>query len=115
MLRRSYPFRPPYHNSPAHFNPHTANPINTPYTAHYPTAFEVYSKPKQPVSWQAYPYSAATFTQPPKPKNLLYYFQDQNGELDLDKMLSTAGQVANTVQKISPVVKQVGDLLNRTE
>ncbi|MFD1361998.1 YppG family protein [Lentibacillus salinarum] len=114
MIRRPYPY-PPYEGTQSpYFNPYTAYPTNTYYTTgHYPTPFEVFSKPKQPMNWQAYPQSAGESYQAPQPNNLLYQFQDENGGLDIDKMLSTAGQVANTVQQISPMVKQVGDFMKQ--
>ncbi|TFJ92071.1 YppG family protein [Lentibacillus salicampi] len=115
MSRTRYSFRPSYRSSPANVNLERPHSINTGSIAHYPTAFDVYSKPKQPINWKTDPYTDTTFSQPPKPSNLLYYFQDPNGEFDLDKMLTAAGQVADTVQQISPVVKEVGNLFNRTD
>ncbi|GGJ90788.1 hypothetical protein GCM10007063_11790 [Lentibacillus kapialis] len=110
MFRSSYPHRPFSDNSQPYFNPYKSHSISA---SNYPTAFEVYAKPKQPVSSMADSDSAAASTHQAR-QTLLYYFQDHNGELDLDKILTTAGQVADTVQQISPMIKQAGDILNRS-
>jgi len=57
-------------------------------------------------------------TQPPYPgmapkqqsikKGFMGYFQDDEGQLDFDKVLNTAGQVGNTYQQFSPLVKGIG-------
>ncbi|WP_010529397.1 YppG family protein [Lentibacillus jeotgali] len=112
MRRRPYPYQQPYYSSQANFNPHTVNPISE-NAQYYPTAFDVYAKPKQPANWMANPYGEAISPHQPKSSNPLYYFQDHNGELDLDKILSTAGQVADTVQQMSPVIKQASHIINR--
>lgn len=44
-------------------------------------------------------------------KGIMTYFQDKDGQLDLDKMFSTFGQMANTVQQVSPVVKGIGSFM----
>lgn len=44
--------------------------------------------------------------------NIMQQFQDDEGQIDINKMLSTVGQLANTVQQVSPVIKQVGSLVN---
>ncbi|HLR62951.1 MAG TPA: YppG family protein [Lentibacillus sp.] len=115
MLRRSYPYQQPYYNSQANFNTHIANPTGTDNALYYPTAFDMYAKPKQPLNWLTKSYSEAPSPHQPKPNNPLYYFQDHNGELDLDKILSTAGQVADTVQQISPMIKQAGNIIHRSD
>src|SRR5699024_11432066 len=67
-----------------------------------------------------YPHQQQQYYPPPnKPNhtqqvnNLKAYFQDSNGQVDFDKMFSTVGQLANTVQQVSPVIKQVGSLIDR--
>lgn len=42
------------------------------------------------------------------PKSVMNYFQDEQGQLDFDKMMSTTGQVMKTVQQVSPIVKGIG-------
>jgi hypothetical protein len=45
------------------------------------------------------------------PKGLMGYFQDEQGQLDFDKMMSTTGQVMKTVQQVSPIVKGIGSFV----
>ncbi|ALX49154.1 YppG family protein [Lentibacillus amyloliquefaciens] len=110
-MEKSGPFLPSFKNYSTH-SPAGSQPINTSYHAHYPTAFEVFAKPKQPM-YGPYTYGYEAFSQPSSNKQLKSYFQDHNGQLDLEKMLSTAGQVANTVKQISPVVKDVSQLMKQ--
>jgi len=42
------------------------------------------------------------------PKGVMNYFQNEDGQLDFDKMMSTTGQVVKTVQQVSPIVKGIG-------
>lgn len=49
--------------------------------------------------------------QKPTAKGVMGYFQNEQGQFDLDKVLNTAGQVANTYQQISPLVKGIGSFL----
>ncbi|WP_173917772.1 YppG family protein [Halobacillus sp. Marseille-Q1614] len=44
-------------------------------------------------------------------KNLMSYFQDDKGQIDFDKMMSTTGQVMQTIQQVSPVVKGIGSFV----
>lgn len=71
-----------------------------------------FAKPPQPNQWNPY-YSLQQqfpqYGQNPQ-KGLAQYFQDKNGQLDLDKMLSTMGQVANTANQFSPLVKSLSSL-----
>ncbi|WP_226585435.1 YppG family protein [Halobacillus litoralis] len=41
-------------------------------------------------------------------KGVMNYFQNEEGQLDFDKMMSTTGQVMKTVQQVSPIVKGIG-------
>lgn len=81
------------------------NPYQTPYTQ--------FAKPKQPVDWfQSIPEYAEL--PPPtnaKPKGFLSFFQDDKGNLDLDKMLTTVGKAADTFQQLSPLVQQMGSIM----
>ncbi|MFC7322052.1 YppG family protein [Halobacillus campisalis] len=40
-------------------------------------------------------------------KNVLAYFKDEQGQIDIDKMMSTTGQVVQTIQQVSPMVKGI--------
>lgn len=44
---------------------------------------------------------------------MLQQFLDENGQVDIQKMLQTVGQLADTVQQVSPVIKQVNDLIRQ--
>lgn len=93
-------------------------PYNNPYQFQSP--FEQYAKPKQPLDW----YNTIPNQQPflnfqqqapfsnPNPNSFLNQFQNEKGQFDLDKMLNTAGKMANTFQQITPVVKQFSSFMN---
>jgi len=42
---------------------------------------------------------------------VMQQFLDENGQVDIQKMLQTVGQFADTVQQVSPVIKQLNDLV----
>lgn len=104
------------------------------------TPFEQFSKPAQPMNWpiasqpkqshDGYETHQAHLGHPlheeyqihqtnpqmplpnqPQPPGLLSQFQDSNGQIDFNKMFSTVGQLANTVQQVSPVIKQFGSFM----
>lgn len=97
---------------------------------YFQTPFEQFAKPPQPEDW-SYPMQQPDYPQqvnspqqmnssqqmnPHQQMNLPQnnvtgYFQNENGQLDFDKMLSTVGQLANTYHQVSPIVKQVGALI----
>ncbi|WP_188456853.1 YppG family protein [Virgibacillus oceani] len=118
MFNRPYNFNEPfpyntyYGNSymhPEQWNYLQYQPQNPP--PYYKTPFEQFAKPKQPSDWYTYMQPNATPYPPPKSSGLVSYFQDKNGQMDLDKMFSTVGKLANTVQQVSPVVKQFGSIM----
>ncbi|MGM8366218.1 YppG family protein [Virgibacillus sp. W0181] len=80
----------------------------------FTTPFEYYAKPEQQTQW---PYQGQTdpsmqqgYTMN-RPNMFTNPFQNENGQLDVNKMMATVGQFASTVQQISPVIKQVGDMV----
>ncbi|MBM7571089.1 YppG family protein [Aquibacillus albus] len=87
------------------------------------TPYQQFAKPQQPQppnpqQWNGYHQQAqwgaggpVGAPGQPIPKGLISYFHDDNGQLDLDKMLSTFGQMANTYQQVSPIVKGIGSFL----
>lgn len=90
-------------------------PGNTPNTPPK-SPYEQFAKPPLPMNW----YQQQSVQQqmpnqkqaaPQGPKNVMTYFQDENGQLDLDKMLSTVGQMVNTVNQVSPLVKGIGSFM----
>lgn len=42
---------------------------------------------------------------------IMQQFLNDNGQIDVEKMLKTIGQLADTVQQVSPVIKQVNDII----
>ncbi|MCP3029251.1 YppG family protein [Halobacillus sp. A5] len=44
-------------------------------------------------------------------KKMMAYFQDENGQMDFDKMMNTTGQVVQTIQQVSPMVKGIGSFV----
>lgn len=44
-------------------------------------------------------------------KGVMNYFQNEEGQLDFDKMMSTTGQVMKTVKEVSPIVKGIGSFV----
>lgn len=120
MYNRQHYYYPPddmyYTSDPSYMQqPFNSNP---PVYGNAPnqTPFEYFAKPAQPEDWsynmqQPNPsnYSSQQMNAPPN--NVMGYFQNENGQMDFDKMLSTVGQIANTYHQVSPIVKQVGALI----
>lgn len=111
--------RPNYYQRPPNYNPNRPQyqkqqwhePTIPP---NKPTPYQFYAKPKQP--FNSHPFSQPNqgyYNSPnqPPPNSLLNYFQDKDGQMDFDKMLATVGQVANTFQQVSPMVKQFGSIM----
>ncbi|MFG6121481.1 MULTISPECIES: YppG family protein [Thalassobacillus] len=76
--------------------------------------FELYTKPMFPQQNNMY----NSYGQQPfyansgmNPKNMAGYFQDQNGQLDMDKMMKTVGQLAQTANQLSPIMKGIGGFI----
>ena len=44
-------------------------------------------------------------------QRMLQQFLNEDGQVDIQKMLQTIGQFADTVQQVSPVVKQINDII----
>ncbi|HLS20543.1 MAG TPA: YppG family protein [Bacillota bacterium] len=81
------PFFPmPQHMLPIHFNQMPNQPFN------YPPP---YQQPPRP------PLSASVLNQ----------FQTDDGQIDINKTLATVGQLANTFQQVTPVIKQFGSII----
>ncbi|WP_062515719.1 YppG family protein [Halobacillus sp. KGW1] len=53
----------------------------------------------------------ASFDASSIPKGVMGYFQNEEGQLDFDKMMSTTGQVVKTMQQVSPIVKGLGSFV----
>lgn len=120
----------PYYNDGSMYRPDVYQ--QHPYTQHpnYPytkqngppppqlkqTPYEQFAKPQQPLYWDP----IQTTNQGPNSNpqqgsnpgsGFKGYFQDQDGQVDFDKMLSTVGQLASTYHQVSPIVKQFGAMI----
>ncbi|WP_087974521.1 YppG family protein [Oceanobacillus rekensis] len=110
------------------------------HTSHYPnenwnvpesyqTPYELFAKPEMPVQWlyesqmDADPLKANTGNIGGASEGFTgenasgpaggptSYFNNGNGQIDFDKVLSTVGQLANTYHQVSPIVKQFSSLI----
>src|SRR5699024_11122347 len=105
--------QPFYKQGPGYYNPMPQKPYMPNSHPHAPgpypkTPFEHFAKPKQPPFWNQpqQPPNTPPNQQPPM-NNFKAYFQDDNGQMDYDKMFNTVGKLAKTVQQVSPVIQQV--------
>lgn len=107
---RGYYVYYPVHPSEMAWNPHHYNPyIYYPCVNQYPHSQkveEVSVQRDEPVSNNREEESNHDTTQ-----YFLQQFLDENGQVDIQKMLTTIGQFADTVQQVSPVIKQLNDLV----
>lgn len=128
MFYRQYPYEwDPYSNYIIGSHPNTYLNSNYPNAymhfgmSHFPTSqqhMQLGSMPHNPMNMTMQPpllpgqlYSQKPI-QPPM-HSLVSYFHDKDGNLDLNKMLSTVGQLSNTVKQVSPLFKQFGALLGK--
>lgn len=125
MYRRPYPYEQANFDDPNQLGHHYYHQSNqqpfhnnlSPYQyTSGQTPFEYFEKPRQPTHWpnEMQQYQYPEYNQPIQPfnqSNILAQFKDQNGQVDINKTLSTVGQFANTVQQVTPVIKQISDLL----
>lgn len=105
-------FNQPYMSEPNHYQDYPNMPLN--HFTPTQTPFEHFEKPRQPTAWPNEMQQSPDFYPPSQPfnqPNLLAQFKDQNGQVDISKTLSTVGQFANTVQQVTPVIKQISDLI----
>lgn len=75
------------------------------------TPFQYYAKPSQLPNWPNQMNNNLNydeFSNPTMQSNFLAQFQTTDGQLDVEKMLSTVSQLAHTFQQVSPVIKQFG-------
>lgn len=114
----------PYYNYPPDMHkqyPYTQYP-NNPYTQQHglqpqpqQTPYEQFAKPQQPLNWVPMQQGEATNVNPEQGtgsgSGFKTFFQDQDGQVDFDKMLSTVGQLASTYHQVSPIVKQFGAII----
>lgn len=48
---------------------------------------------------------------PTSEQHIMQQFLTEDGQVDIQKMLKTIGQFADTVQQVSPVIKQINDII----
>ncbi|SDM87185.1 YppG family protein [Sediminibacillus halophilus] len=74
--------------------------------------YNQFMKPPHPSPWpQQNPSSpGGPFGQAPG-GGFIHYFQDKNGQMDIDKMLNTVGQMATTFQQVAPLFKGFGSFI----
>lgn len=83
-------------------------------------SFNPFANPLQPINPQqqpqgntANPYPQQQFMQKSQPSGIssvMNQFKTQDGSLDVNKMMSTAGQMMNTVNQVSSMVKGMGSI-----
>ncbi|WP_159462235.1 YppG family protein [Halobacillus sp. Marseille-P3879] len=113
-----YPTYNPYYWQPP-YSPYGNEAIDRSYNEvqnHVPYGWDpnMYQPPVQPemqapfMQGYGYPgyYNNGPFGM--QKKKMMTYFQDENGQLDIDKMMNTTGQVVQTIQQVSPMVKGIG-------
>ncbi|GGM34271.1 hypothetical protein GCM10011351_20310 [Paraliobacillus quinghaiensis] len=83
--------------------------LQPPQQTHNIPPYQYFAKPAQPSD--GYPESTMNGSYGQQAKGFINYFQDKDGQIDLDKMLNTVGQVANTYQQVSPLIKGIGSFM----
>ena len=71
---------------------------------------EVRSGREIPLQENTIPVSTDEMNQQMESK-MIQQFMNDDGQVDIQKMLQTVGQFADTVQQVSPVIKQLNDLV----
>ncbi|MFC4402050.1 YppG family protein [Gracilibacillus xinjiangensis] len=74
------------------------------------TPFQYYQKPNLPLPY----YQSNQTMKPPFGKqanSILSYFQTKDGEMDYDKVFHTVNQLAATYQQVSPLFKNVSNIV----
>lgn len=77
------------------------------------TAFDYFQKPEQPMNWpNNTSFDPAQFQQSPQmPPSIISQFQNENGQMDVDKVIGTVGQLAHTYHQVAPIFKQLGSVM----
>lgn len=78
------------------------------------TPFQYYQKPVVPYvqDHNMHPEPSSFKKQTPP---LLQYFQTEEGDMDIEKVMYTVNQLASTYQQVSPIFKNVGNLLKNIQ
>ncbi|MDV2583393.1 YppG family protein [Alkalibacillus haloalkaliphilus] len=81
--------------------------MNMPYEQGNP----MYNQFMNPNDYQGFQIPGQHAMTPTQKQMLLQYFQDENGEVDLDKVFKTLGQVVQITQQVSPLVKTLNSMV----
>lgn len=73
--------------------------------------YQMYAKPPQPEEWIGQMSGAPMQAPTKKPNPIMTHFYDEQGKMDIQKMLSTVNQLASTVKQVSPVIQQLGSIV----
>ncbi|MDM5331266.1 YppG family protein [Neobacillus sp. CF12] len=122
------PYQPPYHPYESTFQP-SGNLLQMPNpTGYYPPkdAQFLFQNPLQPKEemtpnpymqqmngysvMNPYPKSSGMLKQPGGIQSLMNSFKSQDGTVDVNKMVNTAGQMVNAVTQVSSLVKGLGGI-----
>ncbi len=105
----------------ANHNPISSNPNTQQANAHTQPSiqanqqpvspYQMYAKPPQPEGWAGQMDEGYFQEQAKKPNAIMQHFYDENGQMDIQKMLSTVNQLAGTFQQVTPVIQQIGSLV----
>ncbi|WP_194287302.1 YppG family protein [Gracilibacillus oryzae] len=91
--------------------PYSYHEMQQPYPNQVPmTPFQYYQKPNLPPPY----YQQNQQTLPPFGKqanSIVSYFQTKDGEMDFDKVFQTVNQLAATYQQVSPLFKNVSNIV----
>src|SRR5699024_3694429 len=98
--------QPPYYPYQAPFQSNGFPPQPNMHHQSYPSPYQ--QMPFHQGKWQPPHQSMGAGQQKSLTKGIMGYFQNDEGQLDFDKVLNTAGQVGNTYQQVSPLVKGIG-------
>jgi hypothetical protein len=100
---------PPYYQN-LHGQPsHTPN-----YPPAHLTPYELYAKPPQPMDLLNGHNSPNPMAgSPEEPSSGIFgNFTDENGQLNFDKMMGSISQIAGTYHQVTPIIKEIGSLIN---
>lgn len=105
------PFFSQYPNNHSQFTSYPQPHNQTPQQPSFPTPYQYFQKPQHPMEWYPEQTQSSFNTYGQQAKGFIQYFQDKDGQIDLDKMLNTVGKVANTYQQVTPLVKGIGSFV----
>lgn len=109
-LQANYPFQ--HHAQQSSQNSFANNVFQNPLE---PESNQLYPKAGQPFSPNPYmnPYPKQSFLpkQPSGVQSIMNSFKSQDGSLDINKMMDTAGSMMNAVSQVSSMVKGLGGII----